>query len=65
MKVIAENICTRGPHGIQSVRRRIPAAIRAAYPAKQTHIVRSLGTADRRLAKGLANAELARIDAEE
>lgn len=64
MKAIAENIYTRGQHGIQYVRRRIPAAIRAAYPAKQTHIVRSLGTADRRLAKGLANAELARIDAE-
>ncbi|MBQ0942734.1 integrase [Ideonella sp. 4Y16] len=64
MKVIAENIYTRGQHGIQYVRRRIPAAIRAAYPAKQTHIVRSLGTADRRLAKGLARAELARIDAE-
>lgn len=64
MKAIAENIYTRGQHGIQYVRRRIPAAIRAAYPAKQTHIVRSLGTADRRLAKERAHAELARIDAE-
>ena len=32
MKAIAENIYTRGQHGIQYVRRRIPAAIRAAYP---------------------------------
>lgn len=64
MKAIAENIYTRGQHGIQYVRRRIPAAIRAAYPAKQTHIVRSLGTADRHLAKQRARAELARIDAE-
>ncbi|MEW6480790.1 MAG: DUF6538 domain-containing protein [Pseudomonadota bacterium] len=64
MKAIAENIYTRGQHGIQYVRRRIPAAIRAAYPAKQTHIVRSLGTADRQLAKQRARAELARIDAE-
>lgn len=64
MKAIAENIYTRGQHGIQYVRRRIPAAIRAAYPAKQTHIVRSLGTADGHLAKQRARAELARIDAE-
>jgi len=61
MKAISEGICTRGQHGIQYVRRRIPATIRAAYPAKQTHIVRSLGAADCRLAKGLAHAELARI----
>ena len=64
LKAIAENICTCGQHGIQYVRRRIPAAIRAAYPGTQTHIVRSLGTADRRLAKERAHAELARIDAE-
>ncbi len=64
MKAIAENIYTRGQHGIQYVRRRIPAALRAAYPAKQTHIVRSLGTADRRLAKERAHAEFARMDAE-
>jgi len=64
MKAIAENIYARGKHGIQYVRRRIPAAIRAAYTANQTHIVRSLGTADRRLAKERAHAELARIDAE-
>lgn len=64
MKAIAENIYVRGKSGIQYVRRRIPAALRTAYPQKQTHIVRSLGTADRRLAKERAHAELARIDAE-
>ncbi|MBU6258790.1 MAG: hypothetical protein KGL18_14915 [Burkholderiales bacterium] len=64
MKASAENIYTRGRHGIQYGRRRIPAAIRAACPAKQTPIVRSLGNADRRLAKERAHAELARIDAE-
>lgn len=64
MKAIAENIYTRGKYGLRYVRRRIPAAIRAAYPPNQTHIVRSLGTADRHLAKQRAYAELARIDAE-
>jgi integrase len=64
LKAIAEGIFARGKHGNLYVRRRIPAAIRAAYPARQEHIVRSLGTADRRLAKELARAELTRIDAE-
>lgn len=64
MKAISENLYTRGKHGIFYVRRRIPAAIRAAYPAQQEHIVRSLGTADRRAAKELGRAESARIDAE-
>lgn len=35
MKAIAENICSRGKHGIQYVRRRIPAAIRVAYTAER------------------------------
>ncbi len=43
--------------------RCIPAAVRAAYPAKQTHIVHSLGTADRCLTKVQAHVEPARIDA--
>lgn len=64
MKAISENLYTRGKHGIFYVRRRIPAAIRAAYPAQQEHIVRSLGTADRRAAKELGRAESARIDVE-
>lgn len=64
MKAISECIYERGKHGMKYVRRRIPAAIRAAYPANQTHIVRSLGTADTRDAKERARAELTRIDAE-
>jgi integrase len=54
----------RGKHGIFYVRRRIPAAILAAYPASQTHVTRSLRTADLREAKSRAYAELSRIDAE-
>ncbi|MDW3682991.1 phage integrase SAM-like domain-containing protein [Cupriavidus sp. CV2] len=64
MKALAENIYRRGKHGMAYVRRRIPAAIRAAYPAKQTHIVRSLGTADPREAKARGYTELARIETE-
>ncbi len=64
MKAISENVYARGRHGILYVRRRIPASLRAAYPAHQEHIVRSLGTADRRSAKELARAENTRIDAE-
>lgn len=64
MKAISEGIYQRGKHGTKYVRRRIPADIRAAYPASQEHIVRSLGTADLRDAKELARAELARIDTE-
>lgn len=64
MKAISENLYTRGKHGIKYVRRRIPVAIRAAYPAHQQHVVRSLGTADLREAKERARAELARIDSE-
>lgn len=64
MKAIAECIYTRGKQGTKYVRRRIPTALRAAYPQNQTHIVRSLGTSDLREAKSLARAELAKIDAE-
>ena len=64
LKVISENVYTRGKLGTLYVRRRIPAAIRAAYPPHQEHIVRSLGTTDRRSAKEMARAENARIDEE-
>jgi integrase len=63
MKAVAENLYKRGKHDILYVRRRIPAAIQQAYP-KKTHITRSLGTSDLRLAKARAHAELAQIDAE-
>lgn len=64
MRAVSENVYSRGKHGNLYVRRRIPAAIRAAYPSHQEHITRSLGTSDRRAAKELARAENARIDAE-
>ncbi|XAH25673.1 DUF6538 domain-containing protein [Xylophilus sp. GW821-FHT01B05] len=54
----------RGVHGMKYVRRRIPAALRAAYPAHQTDIVRSLGTSDLRVAKTRAHFELTKIEAE-
>ena len=64
MKAIAENLYERGKQGMKYVRRRIPAALRAAYPSNKTHITRSLGTSDIREAKARANAELTRIDIE-
>ena len=64
MKTVSENVYARGKHGNLYVRRRIPAAVRAAYPTQQEHVVRSLGTADRRAAKELARTENTRIDAE-
>ena len=64
MKAVSDGLYRRGKHGNMYVRRRIPAAIRAAYPQKQTHVIRSLGTADYRTAKPLAHAELAKIAAE-
>ncbi|MFG6459376.1 DUF6538 domain-containing protein [Roseateles sp. BYS96W] len=64
MKAVSESIYARGKQGILYVRRRIPAALRAAYPRGQEHILRSLGTSDRRQAKELARTELTRIDAE-
>lgn len=64
MKAVSESIYARGKQGILYVRRRIPAALRSAYPRGQEHILRSLGTSDRRQAKELARTELTRIDAE-
>lgn len=64
MKAISESIYARGKHDNLYVRRRIPAALRAAYPSQQEHVVRSLGTTDRRIAKERARAENSRIDAE-
>lgn len=64
MKATSKDPNSRDEHGNMYVRRRIPAAIRAAYPQHQTHVIRSLGTADYRAAKPLAHAELAKIAAE-
>lgn len=51
MKATSECIYARGKHGIKHVRRRIRAAIPCAYPARQTHILRSQGNTDMRDAK--------------
>ncbi|NDP62937.1 DUF6538 domain-containing protein [Polaromonas sp.] len=64
MKAISENLYERGINGIKYCRRRIPAALLAAYPPKKTHIVRSLGTSDLRVAKQRLKVEINRIDAE-
>jgi integrase len=59
-----KHLYSRGKLGTKYVRRRIPAALRWAYPPHQTHLLRSLGTSDLRLAKSLAVFELAKIEAE-
>lgn len=64
MKALFECIYARGEHGFKYVRCRIPAAIRASYPAHQEHILRRLGASDLREAKERARTGLARIDAE-
>lgn len=64
MKAISENLYRCGKSGTLYVRRRIPASLRAAYPAHQEHIARSLHTSDVRNVKERARAELTRIDIE-
>lgn len=64
MKAISENLYQRGKLGTAYCRRRIPKALLEAYPCKQTHIVKSLGTSDLRIAKQLLKTEILRIDAE-
>jgi hypothetical protein len=64
LKQISEHIFARGKHDTLYVRRRIPAAIRAAYPPKKECVTRSLRTTDLREAKRRATAALALIDAE-
>lgn len=64
MRAVSDGLYRRGKNGNMYVRRRIPTAIRTAYPRHQTHVIRSLGTADYRTAKPLAHAELAKIAAE-
>jgi hypothetical protein len=64
LKAISENIYERGKNGIKYCRRRIPAALLAAYPKKQTHIVRSLHTSDLREAKKRLIAVVTQIDSE-
>lgn len=63
-KTSLKGIYARGKRGLMYLRRRIPAALRTAYPPGQTEIVRSLGTADLREAEARSTLELARILAE-
>ena len=64
VKAIAESLYERSAHSTKYVRRRIPAAIRLAYPPKQTHVVRSLGTTDLSEAKSRIHVEIVKINAE-
>ena len=64
MKAISENLYERGKSGMKYCRRRIPAALLAAYPPKQTHITRSLHTSDLREAKKRLKVEINQIDSE-
>jgi len=64
MKTIAPNLYVRGKLGSIYVRRRIPTALKMAYPAKQTHKLVCLHTSDIGVAKKLQHLEEVRIDAE-
>jgi hypothetical protein len=64
MKAVSETIYAREARGNLYVRRRIPTALRAAYPPNQHHVLVSLGTSDRRVGKELARIENLKIDAE-
>jgi len=63
MKTIAPNLYVRGKNGSIYMRRRIPKALKEAYP-KKTHIVLCLRTSDIRVAKGRQRIEDVRLDAE-
>jgi Skp family chaperone for outer membrane proteins len=64
MKTIALNLYVRGKAGSIYLRRRIPQALKSAYPAKKTHMTVCLHTSDLRVAKVLQRQEEVRIDAE-
>jgi len=51
VKSISKNLYVRGKGGMKYCRRRIPAALREAYPKNQTRVVCSLGTSDLKEAK--------------
>jgi len=64
MKTIAPNLYVRGKVGSIYLRRRIPAALKLAYPANKKHETVCLHTCDVRVAKKRQNLEEVRIDAE-
>lgn len=64
MKQIAPNLYVRGKIGRIYLRRRIPKALKEAYPAHQTHKTVCLHTCDLAIAKPLQRKEEVRLDAE-
>nr|WP_315235549.1 DUF6538 domain-containing protein [uncultured Albidiferax sp.] len=64
MKAIAPNLYIRGKRGNIYVRRRIPRALKEAYPPEKTHETVCLHTSDVRVAKVLQRQEELRIDME-
>jgi hypothetical protein len=61
-KKVAQHILQRG--ATHYVRVRIPAQLRPAYPAEQTHVLENLQTDDEREAKARGHSTLARIYAD-
>lgn len=64
MKTIAPNLYSRGKCGSIYLRRRIPQALKDAYPPEKTHETVCLHTCDIRIAKTRQRQEELRIDAE-
>ena len=64
MKRYAKHLYQRGQTQVFYCRRRIPEALRRAYPERTREIVRCLGTTDAREAEKHLRAELVRIDGE-
>ncbi|WP_420805957.1 DUF6538 domain-containing protein [Rhodoferax saidenbachensis] len=64
MKAIAKHLAVRGISSSIYYRRRIPTAIRRAYPPKQTHIIECLFTSDLATAKKLQKVIDLRVEAE-
>ncbi|MBS0395998.1 MAG: hypothetical protein JSR54_15370 [Proteobacteria bacterium] len=64
MRQISEGVYERGKHGNLYVRRRNPVDLRAAYPPKQTHVIRSAGNVASADGKARARRQLVEIDNE-
>lgn len=64
LRKVEHDLYARGTTGTLYVHKRIPAAIKLAYPLKKTHITRSLKTSDRQVARRAALLVLAEIKAE-
>jgi len=64
LRKVEGDIYTRGVRGNHYIRKRIPAALRQAYPPTQSHIQKSLKTSSIVLARRSAPLILAQIDKE-